>query len=514
METKPQLEQLAAYVPGRSVEMIKKAYQLDEIYKLASNENPFGCSKKVSKAIHAFFKEPNIYPDGSATDLRIAVAEHLNVGCDQLLFGAGVDEVIQMVSRALLLPGDNIVQADFTFPQYAHHAVIEGAAVKKVALVDGVHNLPGMLQAIDEKTKIVWVCNPNNPTGTIVEQGDLLDFVKQVPKHVLVVLDKAYYEYVTHQAYPQTIPWVEEYENIMVLRTFSKAYGLAAYRIGYAVMRKRLLEKINVARLPHQSIYKFRGATIKNILEFEKEYENAETIRLEQNYRSTTNILSAANEVIACNKRRKGKKLWTDNGEGDKIQIYTGDTQDEEAEYIAKEILKGYENGKKLSDFTILYRSHVLSNGVETAFKRHGIQYRIVSGLRFFDRAEIKDVLAYLWLVSNPNDTVRLKRIINVPSRKIGAKTLEGIDTVAANLGISHFEVCQRADEFLETAKSADTLKAFAHLIDKFKAKSTESSISELYEDVLMLSGYHGMLTAKDDKESREIGRASCRKEC
>lgn len=250
MEVKPQLSELAAYVPGRSVEMIQQAYQLDEIYKLASNENPFGCSKKVSRAIHTYFKEPNIYPDGAATDLRIAVSKHLNVNGDQLLFGAGVDEVIQMVSRAFLLPGDNIVQADLTFSQYAHHAVIEGANVKRVPLVDGVHDLEGMLQVIDEKTKIVWVCNPNNPTGTIVNCTNLLNFVKQVPQHVLIVLDEAYYEYVTTEEFPQTISWIDEFENVMVTRTFSKAYGLAAYRIGYAVARAELIAKINVARLP------------------------------------------------------------------------------------------------------------------------------------------------------------------------------------------------------------------------------------------------------------------------
>ena len=250
MKVKPQLSKLSAYVPGRSVEMIKKVHQLDEIHKLASNENPFGCSKKVNQAIHTYFKEPNIYPDGSATELRIAVAKHLNIKGDQLLFGAGVDEVIQMISRAILLPGDNIVQADLTFSQYAHHAVIEGAEVKNVPLIEGVHDLEGMLAAIDEKTKIVWVCNPNNPTGTIVDEEKLLTFVKQIPQHVLIVLDEAYYEYVTTDEFPQTIPWVDAFENIMVTRTFSKAYGLAAYRIGYAIANSDLIQKMNVARLP------------------------------------------------------------------------------------------------------------------------------------------------------------------------------------------------------------------------------------------------------------------------
>lgn len=250
MNVKPQLQKLSAYVPGRSIEMIQKTYQLDEIHKLASNENPYGCAKKVIKTIYEQFKEPNVYPDGAAESLRMAVAEHLNVKGEQLLFGAGVDEVIQMISRTFLLPGENIVQADLTFSQYAHHAIIEGADVKRVPLINGVHDLSGMLAAIDEQTKIVWICNPNNPTGTIVAHEALLAFVKQVPKNVLIVLDEAYYEYATNEQFPQTLPWIDEYENVMVLRTFSKIYGLAAYRIGYGVANEKLIGQMNIARLP------------------------------------------------------------------------------------------------------------------------------------------------------------------------------------------------------------------------------------------------------------------------
>ncbi|HJA41035.1 MAG TPA: histidinol-phosphate transaminase [Firmicutes bacterium] len=262
MKVKPQFAKLSAYVPGRSIETIQKTYQLDTIHKLASNENPFGCSKKVEKAIRKYFHTPNIYPDGAAMNLRIALSAHLNVQEEQILFGAGVDEIIQMISRALLLPGDNIVQADLTFSQYAHHAVIEGADVKRVPLIAGVHDLPGMLQAIDERTKIVWICNPNNPTGTIVDQTNLFNFVKQVPPDVLIVLDEAYYEYVTTDCFAETIPWIQEFENIVVTRTFSKAYGLAAYRIGYAVARKEFITQLNLARLP------FNTSTIAQVAAF------------------------------------------------------------------------------------------------------------------------------------------------------------------------------------------------------------------------------------------------------
>lgn len=262
-------------------------------------------------------------------------------------------------------------------------------------------------------------------------------------------------------------------------------------------------ENICVVGDDDQSIYKFRGATIKNIMEFEKEYAGARTIRLEQNYRSTTNILSAANEVISQNTQRKGKTLWTNNGDGEKVLIYTCENQEDESEYIAKEILKGVQKGDKLSDFTVLYRSHVLSNSIEASFKRHGIQYRIVSGLRFFDRAEVKDVLAYLWLVSNPADTVRLKRVINVPARKIGPKAIETLDQVALTYGITHFEGCEKSDTILELIKFADGLKGFANLINGFREMAETASISQLYEEVLLKSGYHAMLEANSDKEGR-----------
>lgn len=178
------------------------------------------------------------------------VAKHLGVKTEQLLFGSGLDEVIQMISRALLHEGTNVVMANPTFSQYHHHAVIEGAEVREVPLKDGVHDLDAMLQQVDDQTKIVWICNPNNPTGTYVEKQKLLSFLESVPKSALVIMDEAYYEYAGAEDYPQTLPLLEKYENLMVLRTFSKAYGLAAFRIGYAVGNTELIGQLEVARLP------------------------------------------------------------------------------------------------------------------------------------------------------------------------------------------------------------------------------------------------------------------------
>ena len=252
-----------------------------------------------------------------------------------------------------------------------------------------------------------------------------------------------------------------------------------------------------------QSIYKFRGATIENILEFEKQYENARVIRLEQNYRSTMSILEAANEVISHNTARKGKRLWTENGEGDKIVYFSGDNQEDEGQFIASEILKGYGKGQKFSDFTVLYRNHALSNSIEGALKRNAIPYRMVSGLRFFDRAEVKDMLAYLWVIANPSDGIRLRRIINNPPRKIGAKTLEHVADLASMENIDDFSVIQRAGEYPDLARAKDSLEAFARMIKGLQDKARDLSLGELYDALLEESGYLRMLCSQENIEAQ-----------
>lgn len=252
-----------------------------------------------------------------------------------------------------------------------------------------------------------------------------------------------------------------------------------------------------------QSIYKFRGATIANILEFEQQYRNAKTIRLEQNYRSTQNILSAANEVIRNNTRRKGKELWTDNGAGEKIHLHRSDTQEGEAEYIAETILDGFAQGHKWGDYAILYRNHVLSNNIENAFKRNSIPYRIVSGLRFFDRAEVKDMLAYLWVVLNPTDNLRLKRIINVPARKIGARTIETVEQLAGMHGVSMFDIAEHASEYSEIGRAANALTKFAAMIRNLQKLTEYLPLDEFYEQLVEESGYVQALKDKGSDESQ-----------
>ena len=254
-----------------------------------------------------------------------------------------------------------------------------------------------------------------------------------------------------------------------------------------------------------QSIYRFRGATIENILNFEDEYGNARVIRLEQNYRSTSNILDAANAVIKNNRGRKGKTLWTDNGTGEKISVFTADDERGEARYIADRILENVKNGAKFSDHAVLYRMNAQSGSVENVFARSGIAYRVIGGLRFFDRKEIKDVIAYLQLINNNSDDLRLRRVINEPKRGIGDTTVNNAAAVAAELGVSLFEVVKHADEFAGISRAAAKLSSFCSAIDYLTEFSAENSISDLYEELLDKTGYRSALEAAGEEETDRL---------
>ncbi|SER44096.1 histidinol-phosphate transaminase [Salipaludibacillus aurantiacus] len=250
MKVKPSMVDLVPYQPGKPIEEVKRELGLDEVIKLASNENPYGCSPDVEKAILDSFKNVAVYPDGYARVLREKTAAMLQVEEDQLIFGNGSDEVILILCRSVLTPEDNIVTAAPTFPQYRHNAVIEGTEVKEVPLKNGVHDLEAMLSAIDENTKMVFVCNPNNPTGTYVNDEEFKRFIRNVPEDVIVVSDEAYIEYVTASDYPDTLPLLQDYPNLVILRTFSKAYGLASLRVGYGVAHSDLIKAVDPGREP------------------------------------------------------------------------------------------------------------------------------------------------------------------------------------------------------------------------------------------------------------------------
>lgn len=250
MNWKPAFEGMSPYKPGRSIEEVTRLYGLKEVVKLASNENPYGCSPSVTAFIASDAVQLEIYPDGNASSLRSKVAAKHGVNEDALLFGNGSDEIIMLIARALLGKGANTIMATTTFPQYAHNAKIEGAEIRQVPLKDGQHDLEGFARAIDSETSVIWVCNPNNPTGNLIPSDVLLTFLEQVPEHILVVLDEAYFEYITADNHVDTVTWLERFPNIVVLRTFSKAYGLASFRVGYAIGRPEVITNLNKVRSP------------------------------------------------------------------------------------------------------------------------------------------------------------------------------------------------------------------------------------------------------------------------
>ncbi|MBQ3050018.1 MAG: UvrD-helicase domain-containing protein [Oscillospiraceae bacterium] len=239
-----------------------------------------------------------------------------------------------------------------------------------------------------------------------------------------------------------------------------------------------------------QSIYKFRGATIENILSFEKQFDDAKVIRLEQNYRSTSTILDAANKVIANNTERKGKNLWTSNEKGEKIKVYCSEDESGEAEFIAKTIRKNVMNGASYKDHAVLYRMNAQSANLERAFIKHSIPHRIVKGQSFFDRKEIRDIIAYLSVVNNPNDALRMERIINEPKRGIGPATISAATEIANTLGLSLFEVLSHSDEYTALERKTNVLSSFTKMIAELAEMAENSPVSEVYDAVLERSGY------------------------
>ena len=262
-------------------------------------------------------------------------------------------------------------------------------------------------------------------------------------------------------------------------------------------------ENICVVGDDDQSIYRFRGATIENILNFEKNYRGCRTIRLEQNYRSTQHILDAANAVISNNVGRKGKRLWTANPTGDPVTAFKALDESHEANYVASQILTGSKTDG-FGKFAILYRTNAQSNALEYALKRNGIPYRIIGGTRFFDRAEIKDMVAYLCVINNRKDDLRLRRIINNPPRGLGAKTIETVERLAQTASVSMYSVVSDPYSFGPLEKSANKLMKFTVLIEELAQLLDDGMpLPDFYDRLLEVSGYEAMLQQKDTPENQ-----------
>lgn len=244
------LNQLSTYIPGKPIEAVQKEFQLDTVIKLASNENPLGPSPHVLNVIQAALKELRLYPDGNATSLKNELANHLGVDDAQLIIGNGSDEILMLIALTFINPGDEVIISEQTFSEYLFTAKCMDASIISVAPQNFTYNLEGFSAKITPRTKVIYICNPNNPTGTIVTADELDLFLKKVPQQVLVVIDEAYYEYVQTAEYPQSLALMNTYKNLLITRTFSKIYGLAGLRIGYAIAAKTIIETLNKVREP------------------------------------------------------------------------------------------------------------------------------------------------------------------------------------------------------------------------------------------------------------------------
>ena len=284
---------------------------------------------------------------------------------------------------------------------------------------------------------------------------------------------------------------IDEYQDTNALQ-----YRLAALLTG---PRKNIC----VVGDDDQSIYRFRGADITNMLSFEKQVPGARVIRLEQNYRSTQHILDAANAVISHNRSRKGKTLWTNNGAGELVTVKTTFHEGDEANFVLGQIMTHYRRGGSWGDCAILYRTNAQSNALEYACKRNGVPYKIYGGLKFFDRAEVKDMLAYLSVINNPTDDLRLRRIINVPARKIGQTTVDKAQLIATEQSLTLYDVFRQANRFPSLKSAAARLMAFTDMIEDLRRRLPDCDLLEFYDLVCDRSGYTAALREKDDLESR-----------
>jgi histidinol-phosphate aminotransferase len=238
------------YVPGKPIEEVKRELGLEEVIKLASNENPLGASQLAIDTLQRAATDVHIYPDGNVHRLRKKLSARLGVKQEQLIFGNGSDEIVIMLGQAFIEPTDEIVMAETTFSEYGFSTNIMGGKIVKVPLKDYTHDLEAMADVITEQTKMVFVCNPNNPTGTMVTRREVEDFLAEVPDEVLVVMDEAYNEYAMNDDYPATIDYLADYDNLIILRTFSKIHGLAGLRIGYGIANKELISYLDRVRQP------------------------------------------------------------------------------------------------------------------------------------------------------------------------------------------------------------------------------------------------------------------------
>lgn len=298
---------------------------------------------------------------------------------------------------------------------------------------------------------------------------------------------------------------LDHYQNLYkyILVDEYQDTNMVQYRLVSMLSQKR--KNLCVVGDDDQSIYKFRGATIENILSFEEQYQSAKVIRLEQNYRSTQNILTCANEVIKNNKGRKGKNLWTSAGEGSLVTLYKASTEQGEARFVANMIFDAVKKGGKYSDNAVLYRMNAQSNAIERALVASGITYRVIGGVKFYDRKEIKDIIAYLSVINNETDMLRLKRIINEPKRGIGDATVDMLEQISSDLGEPPLNIMRSAKEIPALSRAAARLCDVAAMFDDFKLKAEIMPLAYLLDEIMDKTGYLNMLRGQGEEGATRL---------
>ena len=244
-KVRKEVKNLEKYVAGKPIDEVKREYGIDHVVKLASNENPLGTSERVKKLMANLVNELNMYPDASSFDFKEALSKKLNIDKNMIFCGAGSDSLINVICEVFLDKEDESIMAEITFPRYESNTKLMGAKAIKIPLKNYGLDLEAMVEAITEKTKIIWLCNPNNPTGGIFTREELDRVLNRIPKDVIIVMDEAYGEYVTSKDYPDSLELIKSYPNMIILKTLSKAYGLAALRFGYGIANEEIVDYMN-----------------------------------------------------------------------------------------------------------------------------------------------------------------------------------------------------------------------------------------------------------------------------
>lgn len=248
VKARAELDGITPYALGQTIEEIKEQYGITTVRKLSDNENVYGTSAKVREAIMKETANLCLYPDGLTSAIVEKLSGHYKIDQKHFLVSNGSEEILRLLTRAFIDKNDEAVIAEVTFPRYKTNVLIDGGKAVTVPMIDGRHDLTKMREAITDQTKMVFVCNPNNPTGTIVAKQELLEFIDSVPANVLIIIDEAYFEYADSEEYLDTMPLLDQYENLVILRTFSKIYGLASLRVGYGIMHEEIAKELHKVR--------------------------------------------------------------------------------------------------------------------------------------------------------------------------------------------------------------------------------------------------------------------------